>query len=91
MIVGRIVINIEVIKLMNSTVQQLGILTSDHSEQLEAICKFAMNKSRNEHRERKRMKKTIQKTLIFLQENCIEIEYINKGFFQELIQLVRDL
>ena len=88
---GRIVVSFEVIKLMNSTVQQLGILTSDHSEQLEAICKFATNKSRNANRERKRVKKIIQETLIFLQEKCVEVEYINETFFQELIQLVRNL
>ncbi len=91
MVIGRIVVNLEVIKLMNSTLQQLGVLTSDHSEQLEAICKFAMNKSRNENRERKRVKKIIQETLIFLQEKCVEVEYINEMFFQELIQLVRNL
>lgn len=91
MVIGRIVVNIEVIKLMNSTIKQLGISTSDHSKQLEEICKFAMNKNKNENKEHKRVKTIIQETLIFLQEKCKEVDYINECFFQGLIQIVRDL
>ncbi|NGX32343.1 MAG: hypothetical protein K1060chlam4_00384 [Candidatus Anoxychlamydiales bacterium] len=91
MVIGRIVVSIEVIKLMNSTVEQLGISASEHSKQLEEICKFALNRSREEKKERKRVKVIIQETLVFLQEKCDEVDYIDERFFQGLIQLVGDL
>ena len=80
MVKGKIVVDTHLLCLINLAKKQLRISTPGYLESLKEICKFAINKD-------KKLRKTIQATLDYLQENCEEKTYRSENFFQELIQL----
>ena len=88
---GRLVVSKELVNLIKSARKQLGISTKGYLDPLKEICIFAIDKGKKNRKECKRVRTIIQETLVFLQGHCNEIDYINEGFFQGLIQFNRDL